>query len=38
MVAKSGEIRWIRSLSRPVFEGDTFMGVRGVLADVHERK
>jgi PAS domain S-box-containing protein len=38
MIAKTGEARWVRSLSRPIFEGDTFMGVRGVLADIHERK
>ena len=38
MIAKTGEVRWIRSRSRPIFEGDTFVGVRGVLVDVHERK
>jgi PAS domain S-box-containing protein len=38
MVAKAGEVRWVRSLSRPIFERDTLVGVRGVLADIHERK
>gem|GEM_PF-2412923 len=38
MVAKNGDIRWVRSCSRPIFEGDSFAGVRGVLADIHDRK
>jgi PAS domain S-box-containing protein len=38
MIAKTSEVRWVRSLSRPIFEGGTFMGVRGVLADIHKRK
>ncbi|MCX6831752.1 MAG: PAS domain S-box protein, partial [candidate division Zixibacteria bacterium] len=38
MVAKTGEVRWVRSLSRPIFEGDSFAGVHGVLADIHDRK
>ncbi len=36
--AKSGETRWGRILSRPVFENDRFAGVRGVLSDITEQK
>jgi PAS domain S-box-containing protein len=35
---KSGEIRWVRTSSRPIFEGDRVVGVHGVLADITERK
>lgn len=38
MIAKSGEARWVRTQSRAIFEGDKFVGVRGVLADIDERK
>jgi PAS domain S-box-containing protein len=38
MVAKTGEVRWVRTLSRQILEGETLVGVRGVLADIHERK
>ncbi|TFH65206.1 MAG: PAS domain S-box protein, partial [Candidatus Zixiibacteriota bacterium] len=38
MVTKTGEVRWVRTQSRPMFEGDIFTGTRGVLADVHDRK
>ncbi len=37
-LSKSGETRWLRTSSRPVFEGDRVVGVRGVLADITERK
>jgi PAS domain S-box-containing protein len=35
---KSGEIRWMRTSSRPIFVGDRVIGVQGVLADITERK
>jgi PAS domain S-box-containing protein len=33
-MASSGEVRWTRITSTPVFEGDQVVGVRGVLTDV----
>jgi PAS domain S-box-containing protein len=33
-VASSGEVRWTRITSAPIFEGDHVVGVRGVLTDV----
>ena len=38
VVTKSGEMRWMRTSSRPVFEGNRVIGVQGVLADITERK
>jgi two-component system cell cycle sensor histidine kinase/response regulator CckA len=38
IVCKDGEIRWISSSSRPIFESGTFRGIHGILADIHERK
>jgi PAS domain S-box-containing protein len=38
VMAKSGEIRWVRSSSRPIFQGDQVIGVRGVLTDITDRK
>jgi len=35
--AKSGEIRWVRTDSQPVYKGDQLVGVRGVLIDVTDR-
>jgi diguanylate cyclase (GGDEF)-like protein/PAS domain S-box-containing protein len=35
---KSGEIRWVRTSSRPVFEGDRIIGLRAVMMDITERK
>jgi PAS domain S-box-containing protein len=37
-VTRSGEIRWMRTSSQPVFEGDRVAGAQGVLADITERK
>jgi PAS domain S-box-containing protein len=37
-IAKSGEIRWVRSSSRPIRKGDHVVGLRGVLTDISERK
>ena len=38
IVAKSGEVRWVRSSSRPVFDGERAVGLRGVMADTTEHK
>jgi PAS domain S-box-containing protein len=36
--AKSGDVRWVRSSSRPVFEGGRVVGLRGVIADITTHK
>ncbi len=38
VLAKSGEVRWIRTSSRPIFAEDQVIGLRGVLSDITERK
>jgi PAS domain S-box-containing protein len=38
IVTKSGEIRWVRSSSRPILEGNRPLGLQGRLEDVTERK
>jgi PAS domain S-box-containing protein len=38
VVSKSGEIRWIRHLSKPILDGDRVVGFRGVQMDITERK
>ena len=38
MVMKSGELRWFRVSSRPLFAGGSFAGVHGVMTDITERK
>jgi PAS domain S-box-containing protein len=38
MVTKSGEIRWMRTLSSLLFEGEEIIGVQGILSDITERK
>lgn len=35
---KSGDYRWVRSASKPIYEGPDVVGVRGVLVDITERK
>ena len=37
-IAKSGEIRWARTASRPTFEADRITGIQGVVTDITERK
>jgi PAS domain S-box-containing protein len=37
-ITKSGETRWLRVSSRPVFTDDHVSGVRGVFSDITERK
>ncbi len=38
IVTKSGEIRWVRSSSRPIFAENRPIGLRGLLTDITERK
>lgn len=38
LVAKAGGIRWVRKSSRPVFHGERFVGTRGLVTDITERK
>src|SRR4030095_14207859 len=38
IVAKSGEIRWVRNSSRQVFDADQVVGFRGIMADVTANK
>lgn len=38
MVTKTGEIRWIRSSSRPIYQGDRVVGVRGIYIDITEHR
>ena len=38
MVTKTGEIKWVRTSSRPIMESGTVIGIRGVLVDITERK
>jgi len=35
---KSGEMRWVRSSNRPIFDGNGLVGARGVLTDITQRK
>lgn len=38
IMTKSGEAHWVRSSSRPVYEGERLVGLRGVLTDITEKK
>jgi PAS domain S-box-containing protein len=38
VVTRAGEIRWIRSSSRPIAQGDYVMGVQGVYIDITEQR
>ncbi len=38
MVMKTGEFRWFRVSSRPIFVNDIFAGVHGVMTDITDRK
>jgi len=38
VLSKSGEIRWIRTSSRPIFTGESITGVQGVLMDITKWK
>ncbi len=38
IVTKSGEVRWLNVFSRPIFVGNSVVGMEGVLTDITERK
>lgn len=38
IVTKSGALRWIRSSSRPIFQGDRVVGLQGVYIDITEQR
>ena len=38
MVNKSGVVRWVRTSSRPLFRETRFVGLRGTMTDITERK
>jgi PAS domain S-box-containing protein len=38
VITKSGEIRWARSSSRPIYDGVRVIGVQGVITDITEHK
>ena len=38
IVGQEGELRWVRSSSRPIISGGQTVGLRGVVADFTERK
>jgi PAS domain S-box-containing protein len=38
MLTKAGDFRWVRLSSRPVFEGDRVIGLRGILTDITARR
>ena len=37
-ISKSGDIRWVRTKTRPIMEDGRFMGARGTIIDITERK
>jgi PAS domain S-box-containing protein len=38
VVRKSGEAHWVETFSRPRIDGTRFMGLVGVMTDIHQRK
>jgi PAS domain S-box-containing protein len=38
LVHKSGGVHWVQTSSKPIFEGNKVIGLRGVLVNIHERK
>jgi PAS domain S-box-containing protein len=38
MIDKQGDIKWVRTLTNPVIENGVFVGARGALVDITERK
>jgi len=38
LIDRSGQIRWVRSSSRPIVEDNRVIGLRGVFSDITERK
>ncbi len=37
-VTKNGKIRWVQASSKPFYEGERIVGVKGMLSDINERK
>ncbi|MDP2674960.1 MAG: PAS domain S-box protein [Dehalococcoidia bacterium] len=38
VATKTGDFRWVRTSSRPVYEGDRIVGLRAVLMDITDRR
>ncbi|HEX7320629.1 MAG TPA: PAS domain S-box protein [bacterium] len=38
ILTKSGDARWVRSFSKPVYKEHRFMGIQGVITDIDQRK
>ena len=38
ILTKRGEVRWVHTSNRPVYDGDHVIGAQGVLKDITERK
>ena len=38
VLTKSGEIRWMHTSSRPIYDGDLIIGVHSLLSDITDRK
>ncbi len=38
MLSKSGDIHWVRSSSKPIYQGGCIVGLRGVYTDITESK
>jgi PAS domain S-box-containing protein len=38
LTAPSGDVRWVQTSSRPVFDGSRVVGVHGLLVDITERR
>ncbi len=38
ILGKDGQIRWMRSSSKPIFEKDRLVGVRGLMSDITSQK
>jgi PAS domain S-box-containing protein len=38
ILTKTGDVRWIRTSSQPVYAGDRVIGAQGVVSDITERK
>ncbi len=38
LISKSSHVHWVRASSRPLYDGDQVVGIRGVIADITESK
>lgn len=38
MVKNTGDICWVESFNKPIYEGDNLSGIQGILRDITERK